>query len=103
MIELTEKNFQETIDESDLVLVDFYATWCGPCKMQADVLSKIQTSRANKYNIAKVNIDEAPTLATRFGIDAIPTIIVFKNGKEIHKTVGLSTEEEIISMLEDNK
>lgn len=102
MIELTEKNFQETIDEGKLVLVDFYATWCGPCKMQADVLSKIQTSRANKYNIAKVNIDESPMLAQRYEIDAIPTIIVFKNGKQVQKAVGLSTEDEILSMLENN-
>lgn len=100
MLELNEKNFKETIESKDIVLVDFYATWCGPCKMQADVLSKLSTSRAVNCEIVKVNVDEAPNLASKYEIEAIPTIIIFKNGDEIQKKVGVTEAEEIVSIIE---
>ncbi len=100
MLELNEKNFKETIESKDIVLVDFYATWCGPCKMQADVLSKISTSRSVNCEIVKVNVDEAPNLANKYEIEAIPTIIIFKKGNEVHKKVGFTEEAELISAIE---
>lgn len=100
MCKLNDKNFEETIKNKDLVLVDFYATWCGPCKMQSEVLEKISSSRSVNCEIVKVNVDEAEELALKYEIDAIPTIMIFKKGVLMQKTVGFTEESKLISMLE---
>lgn len=101
MCKLNDKNFEETIKAKDLVLVDFYATWCGPCKMQSEVLEKISVSRSASCEIFKVNVDEAEELAVKYEIDAIPTLIIFKKGVLMQKSVGFVTEQEILSMIEN--
>ena len=101
MIELNDKNFKEELKDRKIVLVDFYATWCGPCGMQAQVLDKMQNSRALGFDIVKVNVDEAPNLAREYGVDAIPTLLIFKDNRLIKKAVGYTEEDEILKMIEE--
>lgn len=86
-IQLNEGNFEKEIAQG-LVLVDFWAAWCGPCRAQAPILEKLDQS---KVKVCKVNVDENMILAQKFGIVSIPTIIVFKDGKELHKAVGMQS------------
>lgn len=88
---------QEVIRSADKVLVDFYADWCGPCKMVAPILEEI--AQEGKVQIAKVNVDEQPKLAERYGILSIPTMIVFEDGKEKTKLVGVKSKQELISSI----
>ena len=99
MKELNDNNFKEEIKKEKLVLVDFYATWCGPCSMQADVLKKMTESRTLNFSVVKVNVDEAPGLALQHSISSIPTLVVYKNNEMVKKVVGLSDEEEILSIM----
>ncbi len=94
IIHANDNNFNEKI-QNGTVLVDFYADWCGPCRM----LSPILEGLSNDINIVKVNVDKAPTTAQQFGIMSIPTIIVFKDGKEITKKIGLCSKEDIKEMV----
>ncbi len=86
---LKEEKFEDLVKDG-LHLVDFYADWCGPCKMLGSVLEKM-----DDVDIIKINVDEHPELATKFGVMSIPTMIVFKNGVEVKKQIGFLEEEEI--------
>lgn len=90
---LKEEKLEEMIKEGTH-LVDFYADWCGPCKMLGSVLEKMED-----VSIIKVNVDEYAELARQFGVMSIPTIVIFKNGVEVKKQVGFITEEEIRNLL----
>ncbi|MBQ8042904.1 MAG: thioredoxin [Clostridia bacterium] len=103
MIELNDNNFKQELQNRKLVLVDFYATWCGPCGMQAKVLDKIQTSRSLGVDIVKVNVDEAPRLAMEYGIDSIPTLMLFKDNKLVKRIVGYTEENELLKIIEDTQ
>ena len=88
---LTESNFESEVLKSDVpVLVDFWATWCGPCRMLAPTIAKIAEEQQGKIKVGKVDVDEEPGIAQRFNIFSIPTIIVFKDGKELARTVGVT-------------
>ena len=88
--EISEQNFDTEVLQSDKpVLVDFHAPWCAPCVQQAPVLEEWAAGKADIVSVAKVNVDNAPAIASRFGVMSIPTIIVFKNGKECARAVGL--------------
>ena len=90
---LTDTNFQaEVIDSKLPVLVDFWAEWCGPCKMIAPMLEELATEYAGKVKIGKVNIDEEGALATPYRITAIPTLLLFKNGQVIDQMVGAKSK-----------
>jgi len=89
---------KEVIENKKAVLVDFYASWCPPCKMLAPILERISTSRA-EFDIAKVNIDENQDLALQYKIEVVPTMIVFKNGKPVNKIVGLMDEKKLIDLM----
>jgi len=89
---------QEVLKNSKPVLVDFYADWCGPCKMVAPVLEKIGREHT-EFEIVKVNVDENQDLAIKYGVMSIPTMIVFKDGEAIDGMVGFSDEEAIINMI----
>ena len=101
MREVTDNTFRQEIENKNLILVDFYATWCGPCKMQADVLEKINTSRSLKFDIIKVNVDESPKLAMEYEIESIPTLMVFKNNNLVKKIVGYVDEERLLNLMEE--
>lgn len=102
-IELTKKNFAETVINSPVpVLVDFWATWCGPCRMISPVVEKIAET-ADGFAVGKVNVDEQESIAVDYQIAAIPTLLVFKGGKVVKKSVGLASEEEILEMIASAK
>lgn len=99
-INLTTQNFQEEVlNQEGAVLVDFFATWCGPCKMIAPLLSKIAEEYDGKVKIGKVNVDEQSELAMKYQIASIPTLVLFKNGKAIKSLVGLHSKNEIEEMI----
>ena len=99
-IEVNSQNFKQEVLQSDIpVLVDFWATWCGPCRMIAPILEEIAKEYDGKIKVAKINVDDEIKLAREFGIMSIPTIIVFENGTEKAKKIGLSTKEEILKLL----
>lgn len=101
MLNVTNATFQSEVLESDVpVLVDFWAEWCGPCRMVAPILEQLANEVGDKAKIAKINVDTEPELAGRFGVMSIPTLIVFKDGKILNKTVGLKSKEDLKRMLE---
>ncbi|MBQ7408066.1 MAG: thioredoxin [Clostridia bacterium] len=97
-IELNNENFNQIISSEIPTLVDFWASWCGPCKMLSPIVDEIAEEGGN-FTIAKVNVDEYPNIANQFGIAAIPTLLVFKNGAVVNKSVGLITKEGILQLL----
>lgn len=97
---LNNENFESTITGgASPVLVDFWAEWCGPCKMLSPVLNELAADQDGKAVIAKLNIDEAPELASRYGITAIPTLIVFKNGLPVTTLRGTQSKSTILKSL----
>ncbi len=99
--EVTNTNFQKEVLESKVsVVVDFWAEWCGPCKMMAPIFHKLADQFAGKMKFAKVNVDEYSDIAAQFGIRSIPTLLIFKNGKEIDRLVGAIPESTLKAKLE---
>lgn len=95
---LSGANFTEEVLESDIpVLVDFWATWCGPCKMLSPIVEKLAEELDGKVKIGKVNVDDEQELAIKYNVEVIPTLILFKNGKEVKRTAGYFEKEEIIA------
>ncbi len=95
---LNEKNFKEKISKG-VVVVDFFATWCGPCRMLAPILEDVQEELKDQAHIFKVDVDENEKLARSFGIMSIPTIIVFVNGEMKDKRVGLMMKDELLALV----
>src|SRR6266487_4683189 len=101
ILTLTESNFdQEVLKSPTPVLVDFWAEWCGPCKMVAPILDELATEYDGKVKIAKLNIDEYQGLATEYGIRAIPTLLIFKDGQVTDQIVGLRSKRDFKSKLD---
>ncbi len=98
-ITLNQQNFDE-ITSKGVVLVDFWATWCGPCKMMAPNVEEIATEYKGKVTVGKVDVDECQELATRFGIVSIPTLIVFKDGEKKEVLVGYRLKMQIAQVLD---
>ena len=99
-IKLTKENFENEVLKSDVpVLVDFFATWCGPCQMIAPTIAEIAEEYAGEIKVGKIDVDESAELAIAFGVSSIPTIIVFKNGEIHKKSVGFRSKEQIEDML----
>lgn len=96
-IVLTDANFDSEVIKSPIpVLVDFWATWCGPCQMIAPVLEEIAKEFEGKIKVGKLNVDENQKIASQFGISAIPTLLIFKNGQEVKKIVGFSGKPKLV-------
>ena len=101
VIDVKRSNFQEEVISADkLAIVDLYATWCAPCKALAPVLEELADKYADKIKVVKVNVDEEESIAVKFGIASIPTVIFFKNGQTAASLVGLRTSSEIEKMIE---
>ena len=97
---VTKNNFESEVLKSEIpVIVDFWATWCGPCRMIAPILEEIANENAGKIKVAKINVDEEMELAIQFKIEAIPTLLIFKKGEMINKSLGLLSKEEILSLI----
>ena len=96
---LNTQNFDnEVLNNNGVALVDFYADWCGPCKMVAPIVNEIANERSD-ITVGKVNVDENNSLAIKYGVVSIPTLIVFKDGKEQTRTVGYRPKEDILAIL----
>ncbi len=97
-IELNEANFDAETAKGT-VLVDFWAPWCGPCRSQGPIIEKVAEKAAGKAKVGKCNVDENKNVASRFGIRAIPTLIIFKDGKEVERMMGLQQESTLLKKL----
>lgn len=99
---ITKDNFENEVLKSQTpVLLDFWATWCGPCRMLSPVIEEIANDFDGKAKIGKVNVDEEPELAAAFGISSIPTVVVIKNGKAVNSSVGFMPKSKIEDMLNE--
>lgn len=99
--ELTDENFDSEVTNSPIpVLVDFTATWCGPCKMLTPIVEKIADENVGKYKVAKLDIDDAPRITQRFGVRSVPTVLIFKAGEKKAQHVGVTNKETLIKLLE---
>ncbi len=102
MIHFNKETFDKTLAEGKLVMVDFWAEWCGPCQMLGPVIESLAEKYEGRAVIGKVNTDEEPDLAMSFQISGIPTVIFFKDGKEIDRLVGVMPPDAFIQVLEQN-
>lgn len=99
-LQITESNFESEVLNSDVpVLIDFWATWCGPCKMISPIIDQVATEMAGSAKVGKVNVDEASALATRYGVRNIPTLIFIKNGEEVDRITGATSKDNILKRL----
>lgn len=98
-ITLTDQNFNEMVGKHNLLIVDFWALWCGPCRMVSPVITELSQELAGKAVFGKLNVDENPMIASTFGIQSIPTIAIFKNGKAVDGIVGAASKANILSKL----
>lgn len=96
-MEINKENFDKEIKTDGIVIVDFFATWCGPCQMLSPILEELSTT----YKVCKVNVDENQELAREYGIMSIPTVFIYKDGKQINKFIGYKTKEEIEKLLKE--
>ena len=101
-VKITVSNFESEVLRSDQpVLVDFYADWCGPCRMLAPVLEEIAREYEGGVKVGKVNVDKQMELAQKFGVSSIPLLVVFKDGQPVAKSLGYRPKEEIVNLLKD--
>ena len=98
IITVTKENFDEIKAESKTVLLDFYADWCGPCRMVAPIVHEIADEREDVV-VGKINVDEQPELAMQFGVMSIPTLVVLKNGEVVNQAMGARPKAQILAML----
>ena len=99
-MKITSENFEKEVLNSEVpVLVDFFATWCGPCKMMSPVVEELAKEMEGKPKVYKVDTDEEQNLAIKYGIMSIPTFIVFKNGEPVGKAIGMRDKQELINLL----
>lgn len=97
---LTSKNYKKEVEESNiLVLIDFWATWCGPCRAMMPVVEQIAKENEGKIKVCKVNVDEEPELASKFDIMNIPTFVAIKNGETIGRTMGVQSKASVLNIL----
>ena len=96
----TKEEYENILKDSKSVYVDFYADWCGPCKMMAPVLDRVALAKQGKAAVYKVDVDQEPELAQRFGVMSVPTLIVFKDGSAARQFVGVQSEQTLVKALD---
>ena len=100
VITITSKNFEQDVYKSDVpVLLDFWASWCGPCKMVSPIVDEVASEVGQRAKVGKINVDEEQELAQAFNIMSIPTLVVINNGKLVKQAVGVKNKQEILDML----
>lgn len=100
VLTITSKNFEQEVSKSEIpVLLDFWASWCGPCKMVSPIVDQIAQEVEGKAKVGKINVDEEQELASAFNIMSIPTLVVIKNGKLVNQAVGVRSKSEILEMI----
>lgn len=98
---ITTENFESEVLKSEIpVLLDFWAAWCGPCRMVAPIVAEIAAENEGKVKVGKVNVDEEPALAIQFRVDSIPTLVVMKNGQPVNKLIGYRPKADIEALLQ---
>jgi thioredoxin 1 len=100
IMELTSANFKSTVESGTPVLVDFWAPWCGPCRVIAPILEEVAKEFEGKARVGKVNVDDSPDIASQFGVRGIPTLILFKNGQIQGQMVGVNPKSNIVSLVQ---
>ena len=100
VLQLTKENFDATIASSEPVLVDFWATWCGPCRMIAPIIEELAGDYKGKAKVCKVDVDDQPELAERYRVMTIPTVIVFKDGEVMEKSIGAKPKQGFADMID---
>jgi thioredoxin 1 len=104
LTELNEHNFQaEVLQSAQPVLIDFWAPWCGPCRAIAPVVEELANEHAGSLKVAKINIDDSPNLAAHFGVNSIPTLMIFKGGEVVDRFVGLQPKSRLQKAIEEAK
>lgn len=98
----TNNNFEELLQDSKLVIVDFWATWCGPCRMLSPILDELEEEMPDQITVVKVNVDDADTVAAQYRIMSIPTLLFFKNGQIVDKTVGAMPKATLAEKIKAN-
>jgi thioredoxin 1 len=99
--EFTDKNFKETvIDQEGVAVVDFWAEWCGPCRMITPIIEELSKEYEGKVTVGKVNVDENQEVSMKYNIRSIPTVLVLKNGEVVDKQVGVTTKQKLIDKIE---
>ena len=99
---VTEETYAAEVEHSAVpVLIDFFATWCGPCRMLSPIIEEIAAEAGGRFRVVKVDVDEAPGLAARFGITSIPTLVVVKDGKPVRQALGYMPKESVLALLND--
>lgn len=100
VIHLTQENFDSVVMSSDVpTIVDFSASWCGPCKALTPIIEKIADESVGKLKVCKIDIDEAPDLASKYSIRGVPTVVVFKEGEIVGTSIGLASKEKILKLV----
>ncbi|WZL78362.1 thioredoxin [Eubacteriales bacterium mix99] len=103
IVNLTEKSFKDEVEQSTIpVLVDFWASWCGPCRMIAPIVDQLAEEFDGKIKVAKLNVDENSELASRYQVMSIPTLLLFRNGKVVNQMVGARPKGELVKILQSN-
>ena len=101
IVEITQQNFESEVTASDVpVLVDFWASWCGPCRMLSPVVDELSEQYEGKVKFGKINVDEQPRLAMNYSVESIPTLLLFKDGRPVDKSVGVVPKSHIEQMLD---
>lgn len=98
---LNDTNFGEKTNQNNLVVIDFFATWCGPCRMMAPIFEDVSKEKG-EVSFFKVDVDESPNVAKQFGVMSIPTLVALKNGKEVDRNVGLLNREDLSDFVDKN-